>query len=88
MRPASVHQSVSDHAGRFRQGGASASGAGMSYGEEHELEEKLELEALKRVAAKIDEIVAVALGIFALTTILGWAYYGERCWPCRPSSFS
>jgi AGCS family alanine or glycine:cation symporter len=27
-----------------------------------------------------DEIVAIALGIFALTTILGWAYYGERCW--------
>jgi AGCS family alanine or glycine:cation symporter len=27
-----------------------------------------------------DEVVAVALGIFALTTILGWAYYGERCW--------
>jgi alanine or glycine:cation symporter, AGCS family len=27
-----------------------------------------------------DEIVAVALGIFALTTILGWSYYGERCW--------
>ena len=27
-----------------------------------------------------DELVAVALGIFALTTILGWAYYGERCW--------
>ena len=27
-----------------------------------------------------DEIVAIALGIFALTTILGWSYYGERCW--------
>ncbi len=26
------------------------------------------------------EVVAIALGIFALTTILGWAYYGERCW--------
>ena len=26
------------------------------------------------------ELVAVALGVFALTTILGWAYYGERCW--------
>jgi AGCS family alanine or glycine:cation symporter len=25
-------------------------------------------------------VVAIALGIFALTTILGWAYYGERCW--------
>jgi AGCS family alanine or glycine:cation symporter len=27
-----------------------------------------------------DEVVAIALGIFALTTILGWSYYGERCW--------
>jgi AGCS family alanine or glycine:cation symporter len=27
-----------------------------------------------------DEIVAIALAIFALTTILGWSYYGERCW--------
>ena len=27
-----------------------------------------------------DEVVAVALAIFALTTILGWSYYGERCW--------
>ena len=27
-----------------------------------------------------DEIVAVSLSIFALTTIFGWSYYGERCW--------
>ena len=27
-----------------------------------------------------DEVVAIALGIFALTTIFGWSYYGERCW--------
>jgi alanine or glycine:cation symporter, AGCS family len=26
------------------------------------------------------EIVAISLGVFALTTILGWSYYGERCW--------
>lgn len=25
-------------------------------------------------------IVAIALGLFAVTTIFGWAYYGERCW--------
>ena len=25
-------------------------------------------------------IVTVALAIFAFTTILGWSYYGERCW--------
>ena len=27
-----------------------------------------------------DEIVAVALAVFALTTIFGWGYYSERCW--------
>jgi AGCS family alanine or glycine:cation symporter len=27
-----------------------------------------------------DEIVAIALAIFAITTIFGWSYYGERCW--------
>lgn len=25
-------------------------------------------------------VVSVALTIFAFTTILGWSYYGERCW--------
>src|SRR5690606_15039566 len=24
--------------------------------------------------------VAIVLSVFALTTIFGWAYYGERCW--------
>ncbi|MCB1915731.1 MAG: sodium:alanine symporter family protein [Rhodocyclaceae bacterium] len=24
--------------------------------------------------------LAIALAVFAFTTILGWAYYGERCW--------
>lgn len=27
-----------------------------------------------------DDLVAVALAVFALTTIFGWGYYGERCW--------
>jgi len=27
-----------------------------------------------------DEIVAIALAVFALTTIFGWSFYGERCW--------
>ena len=27
-----------------------------------------------------DEVVAIALAIFALTTIFGWSFYGERCW--------
>jgi AGCS family alanine or glycine:cation symporter len=25
-------------------------------------------------------IVAVSVSVFAVTTIFGWAYYGERCW--------
>ena len=25
-------------------------------------------------------ILAIALAVFAYTTILGWAYYGEKCW--------
>jgi hypothetical protein len=60
MRPASIHETVTDHAGRFSQGGAAGRGAGMSYGDEYELEEQLETDALKRIAAKIDEIVSVA----------------------------
>jgi AGCS family alanine or glycine:cation symporter len=24
--------------------------------------------------------VAISLSVFALTTIFGWSYYGERCW--------
>jgi len=27
-----------------------------------------------------DELVAIALSVFALTTIFGWSFYGERCW--------
>lgn len=27
-----------------------------------------------------DEIVALSLAVFAVTTIFGWSYYGERCW--------
>jgi AGCS family alanine or glycine:cation symporter len=27
-----------------------------------------------------DEVVAISLAIFALTTIFGWSFYGERCW--------
>ncbi len=26
------------------------------------------------------QVVAVAVTVFAVTTIFGWAYYGERCW--------
>jgi AGCS family alanine or glycine:cation symporter len=35
-----------------------------------------------------DEVVAVALAVFALTTILGWSYYGERCWQYLAGSWT
>lgn len=60
MRPQSIHQAVTDSAGRFPQGGPVDRLAGMSYGEEHHLEAELETQALERVAAKIGEIVACA----------------------------
>jgi AGCS family alanine or glycine:cation symporter len=25
-------------------------------------------------------VLAICLAVFAFTTILGWAYYGEKCW--------
>ena len=27
-----------------------------------------------------EEILALLLAVFAFTTILGWAFYGEKCW--------
>jgi hypothetical protein len=75
MRPATIRQTVTDQAGRFSQGGPAGRGAGMSHGDEYELEERLETEALKRVAAKIDEIVSVAgypsWQLVAPSTVLG-----------------
>jgi hypothetical protein len=60
MRPQSIHQAVTDSAGRFPQGGPADRLTGMSYGEEHHLEDELEKQALERVAGKIGEIVACA----------------------------
>lgn len=58
LRPEAIHEVVTDHAGRFPQGGATDRLAGMSYGEEHHLEAELETRALHRIAARIAEIVA------------------------------
>jgi hypothetical protein len=60
IRPKSIHEVVTDHAGRFTQSGALDRLGGMSYGEEHHLKAELETQALERVAAKIGEIVASA----------------------------
>jgi hypothetical protein len=60
MRPASIQETVTDQAGRFRKGGPVGSGTGASHGDENNLEVELEREAIQRIAAKIDEIVTVA----------------------------
>lgn len=36
--------------------------------------------AFQRSMAGGHYIVTIALALFAFTTILGWSYYGERCW--------
>lgn len=58
MRPELIADVVTDQAGRFTQSGPVDQLAGMSYGEEHELEAELENRALNRIAAKINDIVA------------------------------
>lgn len=58
MRPESITDAVTDQAGRFPQSGPADRLAGMSYGEEHELEAELEAQALRRIAKKIGELVA------------------------------
>ncbi len=58
MRPKHIHEVVTDHAGRFRQGMDHNLDAGMSYGEERHLKAELERQALERIANKIGEIVA------------------------------
>lgn len=60
MRHDSINDVLTDQAGRFPQGAPADRLAGMSYGEEHELEAQLENRALHRVAAKIGDIVASA----------------------------
>ncbi len=60
MRPQSIRQAVTDSSGRFPQGAPADRLAGMSYGEEHHLEDELANQALERVAGKIGEIVACA----------------------------
>jgi len=51
---------VTDQAGRFSQGQMAGAAGGMSYGEEHELENEMERQAIAAVAAHIDRVVAAA----------------------------
>lgn len=54
----SIHEAVTDQSGRFRQGAGVGVRAGMSFGEEHELESEIERQALNRTAAHIERILA------------------------------
>lgn len=53
-----IHEEVTDQAGRFGRGGPAGLQAGMSYGEEHNLEREMERGALKKIAAGIERILA------------------------------
>ncbi len=57
IRTPMLHQVVTDQAGRFTQSGSADRLTGMSYGEEHHLEEEIETQAIRRVVAKIGELV-------------------------------
>jgi len=57
IRTPMLHQVVTDQAGRFTQSGSADRLTGMSYGEEHQLQEELETQAIRRVVAKIGELV-------------------------------
>jgi hypothetical protein len=56
----SLGEVVTDQAGRFGQGGPAGSAGGMSYGEEHELENERERQALVAIAGHIDRVAAEA----------------------------
>jgi hypothetical protein len=58
MRPQLIHEMVTDQAGRFTQSGPLDRKAGMSCGEELNLETEIQKQALERIAKKIGEIVA------------------------------
>ena len=60
LRPESVHEVVTDQAGRFTQSGELGRLGGMSCGEEHDLEAELEKKALHRIADRIGAVVADA----------------------------
>jgi hypothetical protein len=53
----SVHETVTDQAGRFSRGAAVGFQTGMSHADEHNLELEIERSALKRVANRIERIL-------------------------------
>jgi hypothetical protein len=60
FRQPRLHEIVTDQAGRFQQGTVVDRRGDMSFGEEHELEDHLENEAIGEVATQIELIVRTA----------------------------
>ncbi len=54
----SMHETVTDQAGRFARGGAVGFETGMSYGEEHHLQDEIERSALAKIAARVGFVLA------------------------------
>lgn len=52
-----IHEEVTDQAGRFGRGTPAGLETGMSYGEEHNLEREMERGALKSIAARIERVL-------------------------------
>ncbi|HQW29944.1 MAG TPA: host attachment protein [Verrucomicrobiales bacterium] len=59
-RESSLGDIVSDQAGRFSQGQIAGMAGGMSYGEEHELENEIEKNNIAIVAGRVDHLIAEA----------------------------
>jgi len=53
----SIKETVTDQSGRFGRGTPVGYETGMSYGEEHHLEDEMERNALKKIAARIETVL-------------------------------
>lgn len=53
-----IHETVTDQSGRFGRGTPAGFETGMSYGEDHHLKDEMERIALKRIAARIEGVLA------------------------------
>ncbi|MDP3850354.1 MAG: host attachment protein [Luteolibacter sp.] len=54
----SMQETVTDQAGRFARGGAVGFETGMSHGEEHHLQDEIERNALRQIAARVEYALA------------------------------
>ena len=53
----SIKETVTDQSGRFGRGTPVGYETGMSYGEEHHLEDEMERSAMKKIAARIETVL-------------------------------